>query len=535
MRRPPVTYHDGPYHDLLVGDTAPRARRGLIHAGARVVPAGELASAARRMAAGLVAAGVRPGERVAVQLPIGVEALTVFLGVALAGAAVVPISPAHREHEVAHVLADAGAVAVITGERQWPVVRAVWEATPDVRLAVVAGNESDVARPGPGREIVALETLARTPAAGQLPGIARESLALLPYSSGTTGPPKGVMLTHRNLVATLTQFGAALDVTSRDVLVTYLPLSHIYGLMVCGIALAAGATLVLLERYDLERVLDAVTRHRATLLFAVPPVVAALSELVDAARHDLSSLRLINTGAAPQAPVVIRQAAERTGVPVITGYGLTEAAPASHSPLPPRGVSRAEAARWSATRPGGVGYPVNDTDVRIVDPASGRTLSAGSPGELWLRGPQVMQGYWNQAATTASILQGAWLRTGDLATRDSDSYLTIVGRLKELIKVKGFSVAPAEVESVLLQHPAVADCAVVGRADAEHGEVPVAFVVLRPGVEATAAELVALTGERLATYKRLRDVRFVPELPRSPAGKVLRPILAALDRTRSAP
>jgi 4-coumarate--CoA ligase len=521
MRRPPLLDLTGSYHDRVLRDA-----RSTVHAGERTLTAPALGEAARRLAGGLLEAGLRPGDRLAVQLPTGIDALVAFLAGALAGAAVVPVSVAYREREVAHVLRDAGARAVVTQARQWPVVRAAWERAPDLRLVVVAGPAPEGA--GAGRAVRALDALARGSAAPRLPEVGPEVLALLPYSSGTTGAPKGVMLTHRNLVATLAQFGAALDVGPGDVLLSFVPLAHIYGLMVCGIALAAGAALVLLERYDLEQVLAAVARHRVTLLFAVPPVIAALAERGDLDRRDLSSLRLVNSGAAPQAPEVIRRAAERLGVPVITGYGLTEAAPAAHSPLPPRGLRPGDAVRWSATRPGGVGYAVAGTETRVVDPESGQPVPAGSPGELWLRGPQVMQGYWNQPAATAAVLVDGWLRTGDLATRDADGYLSIVGRLKELIKVKGFSVAPAEVEAALREHPAVADCAVTGRADAEHGEVPVAFVVRRPGAGVSAADLLRFTGERLATYKRLHAVHFVGEIPRSPAGKVLRPALEAL-------
>lgn len=535
MQRPSVTYPSGSYHDLVLRHARRDPARPALVFEARSMRLGELDDGARRLAAGLRGLGLRAGDRLALCLPNGVEAVLAFLAVSMAGAAAVPMNPSYREREVRHLLADSGAATLIVGEDQWPVVAAARESAPGRGAVVVTGTARDprcvpfaelLAAPAPGPHGARLEAAARDADPGHRRA-APSPLALLPYSSGTTGLPKGVMLTHANLVATMVQFASALDVGPDDVLVNFLPLAHIYGLMVTGVALASGATVLLMERFDLDTVLTLIERHRATMLFAVPPVITALCEHPDLGRHDLSSLRLINTGAAPQSPEVIRRAARLTGIPVITGYGLTEAAPVAHSPVPPRGVAAGAAEQWSATRAGGVGFAVSDTELRIVDAETGlRALPPGEAGELVVRGPQVMQGYWNRPEETAAVLSDGWLRTGDLARRDADGYVAIVGRTKEIIKSRGFSIAPAEIEAVLLEHPAVADCAVVGRPDADRGEVPVAFVALRGGAGAVASDLLDFAAARLAGYKRLHAVVLVPAIPRTPAGKVLRQALA---------
>lgn len=508
LGRRPVHYPDEPVDRLLLRHAAHAPGRTALHLpeGDRTVTFGEVARDAAALAAGLRQLGIRRGDRVALFLPNGAPTLVGLLGTWRAGAAVVPINPSCREAEVEHILADADARLVLAGGGQWPIV----EALPGHPPLVVAAPSAPAA-------IVRLDDLpaAHDGAAPPGPTAGGDDLALLPYSSGTTGRPKAVMLTHRNLVATLVQFGAALAAGPRDLPINFLPLSHIYGLMVAGVALAAGAAQVLLERYDLDHVLELIVGRRATMLFAVPPVIAALAERNGLEQHDLSSLRFVNTGAAPQSPEVLRRVAERSGVPVITGYGLTEAAPVAHTPVEPLHI-----------RPGTVGVPVNDTEVRVVDDTAGtRTLLAGEVGELVVRGPQVMRGYLNAPEATAAALRAGWLYTGDLATLDADGFVSIVGRKKELIKVKGFSVAPAELEAVLLEHPAVADCAVVGRPDSEAGEVPVAYVVRRAGASVAADELQAFGAARLADYKRLRAVAFVPAIPRSPVGKVQRDAL----------
>jgi 4-coumarate--CoA ligase len=322
------------------------------------------------------------------------------------------------------------------------------------------------------------------------------------------------MLTHRNLVANAVQVAAVLDTRPGDVTLAVLPFFHIYGMEVLmHLQLSRGAAVVTLPRFDLAAALGLVARHRMRHLFVVPPVVLALARhpLVD--QHDLSSLELVISGAAPLGPDLTRACAARLGCEVAQGYGMTEASPVTH-------FSRA-----SGTPPGASGELIPNTEARIVDPETGRDVAPGAEGELWVRGPQVMAGYLdNPEATARTITPDGWLRTGDLARVDDAGFLWLLDRVKELIKVKGFQVAPAELEGLLLAHPGVADCAVIGRPDAEAGEVPVAFVVRRHEI-VTEAEVMDHIAGQVAHYKALQAVHFIDSVPKSPSGKILRRLL----------
>ena len=341
-----------------------------------------------------------------------------------------------------------------------------------------------------------------------------ETVVALPYSSGTTGLPKGVMLTHRNLVANVAQLDAMLPVEPGETGLAVLPFFHIFGMQAAMNAwLAAGATVVTLPRFDMGRALGLVARHRVAHLYAVPPIVLGLakSPLVDG--HDLSSLRRIVCGAAPLGAELTREAAARVGCPVIQAYGMTELSPLSHANPPGRDV------------PGSSGVTAPDTESRVVDEA-GRDLGPDEVGELLVRGPQVMKGYLDAPAATAACLDAeGWLRTGDVVRIDADGYVFVVDRAKELIKVKGFQVAPAELEALIAVHPGVADVAVIGVADDEAGERPKAFVVRAAGAEVSADEVRAFVAGRVSTYKRVGEVEFVDAIPKSPSGKILRRVL----------
>jgi acyl-CoA synthetase (AMP-forming)/AMP-acid ligase II len=346
-----------------------------------------------------------------------------------------------------------------------------------------------------------------------------DDLAALPYSSGTTGLPKGVELTHANLATNIRQSLATLTLREDDVVMAVAPFFHAIGFnIILHGSLAAGATAVTMARFDLEGFLRAVQEHRATFTIVVPPVALALAghPLVDA--YDLSSLRLLGVGGAPLGASVEQRCAERLGGCVVgQGFGMTEAAALiACGPL-------------EEPRRGAVGRMVPDTEARIVDPEGGADLGPGRTGELWIRGPQVMRGYRDRPEATAQTVDAdGWLHTGDLCYLDEDGYLYVVDRLKELIKYKGYQVAPAELEHLLLTHPAVADAAVVPRPHPEAGEVPVAHVALRG--PATAEELLGYVAERVAPYKRIRDVRITDAVPRSPSGKLLRRVLVEAER-----
>jgi acyl-CoA synthetase (AMP-forming)/AMP-acid ligase II len=341
-------------------------------------------------------------------------------------------------------------------------------------------------------------------------------IVTLPYSSGTTGLPKGVMLTHRNLVANILQVDATNHyLHDRDTTIAFLPFFHIYGMVVIGlVGLWSGATLVIMPKFDLETYLQLVEHHRATLLHVVPPVVVALAKHPAVEHRDFSSIRKLFSGAAPLAASTIEQCARRINCVLQQGYGLTETSPATH-------VTSDEPSKNSC---GSVGQLVSNTECRVVDPATGADVATGQDGEIWLRGPQVMRGYLNcPDATRATIDAEGWLHSGDIGHADSDGNFYVVDRLKELIKYKGMQVAPAELEALLLTHPAIADAAVVSLKDEEVGEIPRAFVVLK--APATADELIAFVAERVAAYKKIRRVDFIDAIPKSPSGKILRRLL----------
>lgn len=344
--------------------------------------------------------------------------------------------------------------------------------------------------------------------------IGPDALAVMPFSSGTTGEPKPILLSQRNVLASRLMFADATRLDANSVLVHFLPLAHVYGWMALTAALGVGATVVLHARYDFDRLAADIERHRVNAVFAVSQTVIDIERADAATIGRLRSLRWVNTGSAPLAPAIMRAAAARGGFAITTGYGLTEAAPVAHSAVERRDLIDVET----------VGFAVAGTDLRLIDPDDPlRPLRTGAPGELVVKGPQVSLGYLKP---DGGLDRGAWLadgafRTGDLVETDAQGRLRIVGRIKNIIKYKGYSIAPAELEALLGGHPDVRDCAVVGQADAEAGEIPTAFVVARGAPPPSEDELIAYVRERVAPQRRVRRVVFVDRIPRSGAGKVL--------------
>ena len=473
----------------------------------------ELRDRMRATAAGLAHRGIGPGDVVALSSPNVPDYAAAFLGVAAAGAANTTANALYGVDELTFQLRDCKARMMIThpelADRTLPAAHAVGITD------IVSFGELDGATP-----------FARLLTEGEPPVVrinpASDTVSL-PYSSGTTGLPKGVRLTHRNLVANVCQLEGILEMGPDDIVMGILPFFHIYGqTVVMAAALRAGAAIVIVERFDLEQFLALVQHYRATRAFVAPPIVLAFAKhpLID--RYETSSLRHIMSGAAPLDGEVAAQAAARIGCPIVQGYGMTEASPV---------ITCVSA--FGEDRPGSVGPLVANTEGRIVDPETGQDVATGEPGELWARGPQVMPGYLgNDAATAATIVDGGWLRTGDIATADADGWITITDRVKELIKVKGYQVAPAELEALLLNHPSVTDACVIPVPDDEAGERPKAFVVLRDAVE--PQDLIDWMRERAAPHKRLVAVEIVDEIPKSASGKILRRLLVDRERSRTA-
>lgn len=353
--------------------------------------------------------------------------------------------------------------------------------------------------------------------------IAPDDVAALPYSSGTSGVPKGVMLTHRNLVSNLLQMHPITSVLGPgDHVLGVLPFFHIYGMMVVmSGGLREGACIVTLPRFDLEQALRVLQQYRIHMAYMVPPIVLAMAKHPVVANYDLSALRFVFSGAAPLGRELAEACQRRLGVRVRQGYGLTETSPVTH--VHPMGDEEEQL--------DSVGTCMANTECRIVDSEAGVDVPAGERGELWIRGPQVMKGYFNKPeATDACLTPDGWFKTGDVAIVDERGWFRIVDRVKELIKYKGLQVAPAELEALLLGHPAIADAAVIPVPDEEAGEVPKAFVVTRSPL--SADDVMAFVAEHVSPYKKVRRVEFVDSIPKSPSGKILRRVLVEQERAR---
>jgi 4-coumarate--CoA ligase len=469
----------------------------------------QLDQAIRSLAGGLVGRGFTPGQVVGLLAPNVPEYAVVMHGVASAGGVVTTINPTYTPREVGGQLADAGATMLVT---VGPLVELALAATAETKIEQihVIGPVPD----GAPEHVRPLSELMGPPLA-QPVAVDPDDIVVLPYSSGTTGVNKGVMLSHRNLVANIAQVAGPAEFTEDETLIAVLPFFHIYGMQVvlnCGLRI--GTTVITMPRFDLEQFLELHQRYGVTRSFVAPPLVVALAKHPMVDSYDLSALRQVFSGAAPLSADLALEAGARLGCEVVQGYGMTELSPVSHLTPPGQFV------------PGSVGVLVPNSEMRVVDPATGLDREPGEDGELWVRGPQVMRGYLNNAAATALTLDDeGWLHTGDIVRVDEQQHVFVVDRLKELIKYKGFQVPPAELEALLLTHPAVADAAVVGVADEEAGEVPSGFVVLRPGASATVGEIMDFVAERVAPFKRIRHLTFVEAIPKSASGKILRRML----------
>ncbi|MCN9243280.1 4-coumarate--CoA ligase family protein [Streptomyces sp. RY43-2] len=468
----------------------------------------------RRWAAGFAEAGVRKGDVLALHSPNTITFPIAFYGATRAGATVTTVHPLATVDEFARQLRDADARWIVTLSPLLETARAAAERAGGIREIIVCDRA-----PGHRSQIDMLSTTAPEPEVAIDPV---RDIAVLPYSSGTTGTPKGVMLTHRSIATNLAQLEPLVPANPGDRLLAVLPFFHIYGLTtLMNGPLRKGATVVVLPRFDLETFLAAIEKHRITRLCVAPPIVLALAKQPVVDGYDLSSLEHILCAAAPLDAALATSCSRRLGLPPIgQGYGMTELSPASHAV--PLGALNPP--------PGTVGKLAAGTEMRILsldDP--GKDLGVGEVGEIAIRGPQVMKGYLGRPeATDALIDPEGWLRTGDVGHVDADGWLFVVDRVKELIKYKGYQVAPAELEALLLTHPRIADAAVIGVLDDDHNEIPHAFVVRgQHADDLSAEEVMSYVAERVAPYKRVRGVTFIDAVPRAASGKILRRELRA--------
>jgi acyl-CoA synthetase (AMP-forming)/AMP-acid ligase II len=470
----------------------------------------ELSAVVDRTAAGLAARGFSKGDVFAIQCANTPEYAVAFLAVAKLGGIATMVSHLFNEAELTVQLKDSGAHYLLT---EPALLQTAVDAARAVHLReVFVLGDSAVA--DEATSFPELQKHEGPPPPAEINP--REDVAALPYSSGTTGLPKGVMLTHYNLVAMLRQLETAAVLDGADRIICIVPCYHVYGFhVVVNLALRTGATVVMLPRFDLEEFLRTLQDFQINIVPVVPPIVLALAQTPLLDRFDLSKLETLHCGAAPLSVEVADTACERLGVDIRYGYGMTELSPLSHLTY----------SEGHEDKPASAGYCLPNTTCKIVGVDSRVELEPGEEGEVCVRGPQVMKGYLGQPQATAELIDDdGWLRTGDIGYVDEDGALYVVDRLKELIKYKGRQVAPAELEAVLLSHPAIVDAAVLPSPDEKAGEVPIAFVVLKQ--PATPEEIMDYVAERVAPYKKIRRVEFVDQIPKSAAGKILRRVLA---------
>jgi long-chain acyl-CoA synthetase len=494
----------------------------------------QLLDMSQRMAAALRQRGLKPGERVGILLPNVPEYLAVLFGTWMAGGIVVPLNPLMVREEIEALLQATDCRVVVALDLLLPLLATDTPTGPETVFVTTLRDRLPwldrqiyklmrVRRLGlwsrPVNEVCLDEALASAaPDTAMEDRPAPESPALILPTGGTTGRPKAVVLTHRNMLANAWQlFHWTGRRSGEDVVLACLPFFHSYGLTACGLGgVAMSATLILHHRFRPDTVLRLIERWRPTVIPAVPAMLVAFNRVLRSRRFDLGGARACISGGAPLDPGVAAEFAEHTGAVVVEGYGLSEASPVTHAgPLD------------GSARPGTIGLPLPDTEALIVDAETGdEVLPDGQVGELIVRGPQVMSGYWNNPEATAAALRDGWLFTGDLGTRDADGFFKIVDRKKDLIITSGFNVYPTDVEHVLRKFDGIEDVAVLGVPDPDRGELVKAVIVMKPGVQFHRRAFDHFTHEHLEVHKCPRLVEVVPgPLPRNPLGKVLRRVL----------
>ncbi len=514
--RPTVDFPDMLYDHLLRMSAERNPDRPAIIYHDLMLTYREVVSMVNSVAYGLLGLGINKGDRICLFTLNRPEYTITLNAAATIGAVVSPMNPSYKEREIGYQLENSEARAILIQRELLPLLQSVLsqKALPNLEHIIVTGERVPEGMP----DAVPFAKLLRESSPKRPPQveISGDDLVALPYSSGTTGFPKGTMISHRNLATNHLQFTTTFQITPSEVVLIFLPMYHIYGVVLTGAFLAGGATQVMMERFDLLQSLELCEKHGVTYYPAVPPIILGLANApVDLGK--MKSVKYVFSAAAPlplePARKLIDKLQGKSNAQLIQAYGMTEASPLTHAlPRDP-----------TLVRLDSVGMPVCNTVQKIVDIETGeRELPPGEDGEIIIRGPQVMQGYWKAPEETANALRNGWLYTGDIGHEDVDGYTYIVDRKKEMIKYKGFGIAPAEMEALLVEHPAVLDSAVIGVPDDEAGEVPKGFVVLRPGHSVTAEELISFVNGKLAGYKKLHYVEFIDAIPKVPSGKILR-------------
>lgn len=536
-----LKYPDAFLTDFLVQSARKFPEQVAVHFMGKRITYRELLKDVYRFAHVLKELGVRKGDRVSIMLPNTPQAVIAYYGALFTGAVVVQTNPMYMERELEHQLKDSGAETIICVDLVFNKVQKVLDKTPLKRVIVTSikdylpfpknllyplmmikeGNHVDISYGGNTHRYLDLMRKASDEPV-DLPVKSPDELALLQYTGGTTGLAKGAMLTHRNLVANAVQCAAWMYRTEpgKEKTLGVLPFFHVYGMtVVMNYSVYMAATMILLPKFDAGQVLKTIAEEKPTLFPGAPTMYVALINHPDIEKYDLSSIKACLSGSAPLPVEVQERFEELTGGRLVEGYGLTEASPVTHAnPI------------WARRKTGRIGLPWPDTECRIVNPETGEEVKQGEVGELQVRGPQVMKGYWNRPEETEKVLKDGWLSTGDMAFMDEEGYFAIMDRKKDVIIASGFNIYPREVEEVLYEHPAIQEAAVVGVPDPYRGETVKAFIVLKEGKKVTEEELNAYCRERLAAYKVPRCYEFRSELPKTTVGKVLRRVLVEEEK-----
>ncbi|SEP60408.1 long-chain acyl-CoA synthetase [Virgibacillus subterraneus] len=474
----------------------------------------ELGTQTGAFASSLQQDGLSKGDRVAVMLPNCPHYVISYYGTLQAGGTVTQVNPMLVGKELEHILTDSGAETIVIYEPLLPVLNQIIDNT-SVKHVIKVNLEGRDTEDSMAVGFTAfLKQAKRPPEPVEIDP--KEDVAVLQYTGGTTGRSKGVMLTHRNILTNTLQvyeyFKDEIQ-TGKDRYLTVIPLFHVFGMTACmNLSIYTGSLSIMLPKFELEEVLQTIKDLKPTSFPGVPTMYVALTSHPIAEEYGIDSIRICNSGSAPMPGELLRSFEEKTGAKILEGYGLSESAPVTHcNPF------------FAERKPGSIGIGIPSTDYKIVDLAEGtEEVPVGETGEIVIRGPQVMKGYWNMPEETANTLRDGWLYTGDIARMDEDGYAYIVDRKKDLIIASGFNIYPRDVEEVIYEHPAVQEAVVVGIPDAYRGETVKAVVVLKDGKQCDEEELIAYCKENMASYKVPRVVEFRDELPKTNVGKILR-------------